>query len=125
MKLKHLLPLIPLVLFGACSDEGPVSGPGVMTATLVSPNGAEGAALISLLGEGVSDVAALGDTEAHAYTDAAATQVVLINQVGGELSFRFAVTDTLELPEWVVREVAGPDDALRSSTSAYELQIVP
>lgn len=123
MKLKHLLFAAPLALFGACSDEGPVSGPGVVTATLMSPHGAEGAALISLLGEGVGSVTAVGDTEAYAYTDGATTQVVLVNQLGGELSFRFAVTDTLELPEWVVREVADPDDALRSGTSGYQLEL--
>ena len=114
-----------LLLLPACRDQGPVSGPGVITATLVSPNGSEGAAIINLLGEGIGGPTGLGDTEAFAHGVGTTMRVVLINQAGGDLSFQFQVRDTLELPEWVVIQVAGPNDSLRSVTAGYELELVP
>jgi hypothetical protein len=105
----------------ACSDQAPVSGPGTMTVTLVGPNGAEGAALVSLLGDGVGEIAGLGNTEAYAETNVDGTRLVLINQLGGDLAFQVAVTDTTDLPAWVVSQVAGPDDGLRADVRAYTL----
>jgi len=118
-----MLCALAVIALGACSDEGPVSGPGTMTATLLSPNGAEGAAYVLLLGEGIGDVTPLGDTELFSEASAAATQLVLINQTGGELAFEVAVADTTQPPEAVIQEVAGPDDALRTLTG-YTLEIV-
>ncbi|MDE0898402.1 MAG: hypothetical protein OSA81_05240 [Longimicrobiales bacterium] len=92
-----------------------------MTATLVGPNGAEGAALVSLFGDGVGEITGLGNTEAYAETSVEGTQLVLINQVGGDLAFQVAVTDTTDLPAWVVSQVAGPDDALRADVRPYSL----
>ena len=121
MRSIRLLPLFALVALSACSDEGPVSGPGTLTATLLSPNGSEGAALVVLVGEGVGGVTPVGSTEVFAQVEGAATNIVLINQAGGELSFRVALADTLMPPEAVVQEVAGPDDELRSALLDYAL----
>ena len=121
MRAMRLMFFAVLVATTACSDEAPVSGPGTMTATLVGPNGAEGAALVSLLGDGVGEITGLGDTEAHTEAIVGGTQLVLINQVGGDLAFEVAVTDTTNLPAWVVSQVAGPDDELREDVAAYSL----
>ena len=124
MRPPRLLSVFTLALLAACADEGPVSGPGTMTATVVSPNGPEGAALVILLGDGVGAITPVGDTEVYSYSGNSATHVVLINQVGGDLSFQVAVADTTQLPAAVVQEVAGPDDEQRTVISAYELGFV-
>lgn len=93
-----------------------------MTATLISPNGPEGAALVILVGDGVGDVTPVGNTEVFARAGSSTTRIVLIHQAGGELSFRVAVADTTQPPEAVVQEVAGPDDELRAALTEYSLE---
>lgn len=107
----------------ACADEGPVSGPGTLTATLVSPNGAEGAAHVVLLGEGIGAITPLGSTEVHSRTGVEGTHVVLVDPAGGTLAFQIAVADTTQPPAVVIQQVAGPDDALRSGLEAYRLEL--
>lgn len=93
-----------------------------MTATVVSPNGVEGAAVVVLLGDGVGAITAAGGTEVHSFAGSGETRVVLINQTGGELGFQVAVADTTQPPSFVLQEVAGPDDELRPSLSGYDLE---
>jgi len=107
----------------ACTDHTRPSGPGSLTATLTSPNGAEGAAVVLLVGEGVSGIRAIGDTEVHATSSGDETRIVLINQAGGTLAFEIDVADQRRPLVGVVTEVAGPDDALRSSLGGYSLDI--
>ena len=114
--------VIALLLVGACTGEGPVSAPGTLTATLASPNGAEGAAVIVLAGEGVTDVQPLGDTEVHSRTTGSTTWVVLLSELGGTLAFSLTVPDTTQPPTAVVQEVAGADDALRDVLSGYRVE---
>ncbi len=123
MALRRLTLVVAAALtLGACADQGPRSGPGTMTATLVGPNGPEGAAALTLLGDGIGEISPVGATEVHAGTDDGQTFVLLIDQEGGELAFRVAVADTTQPPAWVVRQVAAPDDALRPSVDAYSLE---
>lgn len=119
----RLAALGAVVVAGACSDEGPVSGPGTMTATLAGPNAAEGAAVVALLGDGVGDISPIGSTEVYARAANGSTRIVLINPNGGELSFRVAVSDTTQPPAAVVEQVAGPDDELRASLETYSLEL--
>jgi hypothetical protein len=114
MRRSRLSSALLVLTLVACSDEGPVSGPGTLTATLASPNGAEGAAYIVLLGEGIGDLTGLGSTELFSESTSGAVQLVLINQAGGELAFELAVADTTQPPQVVLHEVAGPDDQLRT-----------
>jgi hypothetical protein len=109
----------------ACVDAAPPLGPGTVTATLHSPNGAEGAAVLQLVGEGVVSVEAVGDTEVYAVTSAYETRVVLVNQVGGTLAFQVALADLGRPPVSLVREVAGPDDELRGDLSDYRVELSP
>jgi len=106
----------------ACSDEGPVSGPGTLTAALVGPNGAEGAALIVVLGEGVGEITAVGATEVFSEAETGQSRLVLINQAGGDLIFQVAVADTTALPTFVIEQVAGPDDELRADLATYAVE---
>lgn len=110
------------LLLAACSDEGPVSGPGTMTATLVGPNGPEGAAIVSLLGDGIGAVSGVGNTAVHARAGDSSLRLILIDQAGGTLAFTVAVADTTQPPAVVVHEVAGPDDELRGSVDGYSVE---
>jgi len=121
---KRLLPLLALATLAACVGEGPKSGPGTMTATVVSPNGAEGAAVVFLLEEDLGAISGVGATEVYAYSANGSTQIVVIHPTGGELVFEVAVPDTTQPPAFVLAEVAGPDDELRGSLSGYTLELV-
>jgi hypothetical protein len=105
-----------------CTETGPVSGPGVLTATLNSPNGSEGAALVILTGDGIGDVTSVGATDVHTRAGSTGTTIVLINQEGGLLQFQLALADTTQLPQAVIQEIAGPDDELRSSLIGYGVE---
>jgi len=119
----RLLAALLLAALGACGDQGPVSGAGAFTVTLVSPNGPEGAAVVELLGDGLGEITAYGDTEVYSYASEGRTRVVLIDPSGGTLAFRVAVADTTQRPTSVVREVAGLDDELRPTTAGYVLEL--
>ncbi len=116
--------LLALLLWGAaCGDQAPVSGPGPLTATLSSPHGAEGAAVIVLLGDAVGEVSPAGGATVYSLAGDSQVRVVLMDTSpsGGELSFVVEVADTTQPPAYVIEEVAGPDDALRDA-SAYTLE---
>jgi len=115
--------LFATLAMAACTDVGPFQGPGTLQATLSSPNGEEGAAVLLFIGEGVLDVNAVGDTEAYAIASSATTRVVLINHAGGTLSVEVRVADRSRPLVALVQEVAGPDDELRSDLSAYRVEL--
>jgi len=121
MRSRSVLLLLAGLLVG-CSDEAPVAAPGTLSATVVGPNGTEGAAIVLLLGDGVQSVSPIAPTELHAGGGSSQTRVVLIHPTGGDLMFEVAVADTTDRPAWVVEEVAGPDDELRSDVTAYSLE---
>lgn len=124
MNLRRSLFGVALVL-AACTDAAPLLGPGTLTATLRSPNGPEGAAVLLLVGEGVAAVSSAGGAEAHSFSTGQATRVVLIHPDGGSLSFDVEMADRSRPPVAVIREVAGPDDRLRSDLTGYRLEFSP
>jgi len=95
----------------------------VLTGSIRSPNGAEGAAVVVLVGEGVGAVTAAGAAEVHAFATDEGTRVVLLHATGGDLDFRFALADTTRRPQVLIEEVAGPDDRLRPDLSAYTVEL--
>jgi hypothetical protein len=105
----------------ACFDQGPEAAPGTFTATVVSPNGAEGAAVLSLFGEGLLGVTAV-QGRAFAEVRGDTMRVVVLGD-GGALRFGLEVADTTQRPTGVVIEVAGPDDALRASVAGYAVEV--
>jgi len=110
-------------ILAGCTDVGPRRGPGTLQATLDSPNGPEGAAVLVLVGEGVLGVSPLGESDVHSITVGEATRVVVINQAGGTLSFEVTMADLARPLVALVHEVAGPDDELRSDLSAYRVEL--
>jgi len=106
--------LVSLGLVAGCGDD-PVPGPGVLTATVESPNGAEGAALLKLVGDRILKISSVEGrvfSEYHGDT----VIVVVVNEAGGELSFGVEVTDTTRRPVATLLEVSGPDDRIRGLT---------
>jgi hypothetical protein len=117
--------LAMVALLAACTDQGPVSAPGSFTATLVSPYGAEGAAVVTLHGEGIGEATALGDVELFRTDGSGGTSFVLVSPGGGTLAFELQLADTTRLPETAVAQVAGPDDELRMGVAGYRLVLTP
>jgi hypothetical protein len=122
MSLRGAVLVVGLVL-AACTDGALRPGPGRLTATLRSPSGDEGAAVLLLVGEGVTGVDQLGDTEVYAVTSGDETRVVLVNQAGGTLAFAVDVADVGRPLVAVVTEVAGPDDVLRTDLGSYTVEV--
>lgn len=107
-----------VILFLAACDSGLDSAPGEITATVVSPNGAEGSAVLSLHGRGLEGVSA---PEGWIYAEPRGDtlRVVYVRDEPGVLSFAVRMADTTQAVSAVVEEVAGPDDALRLVTTGY------
>src|SRR5688572_1210619 len=82
-------------VFAAC--DGSDSAPGTMTATVVSPNGAEGAAHVTIFGPGVVSV---GQIDARTYSNLTGDtmQVVVVRDQPGQLRFSVQVADTTRPP---------------------------
>lgn len=125
-----------LALAGLCSvgvlsacggDGGPgpieqTGGPGTLTATLVSPNGAEGAALIHMIGNGATGLEA---AEGELFTEVSGdtVKVLLLRGAPGALSFRFSLPDTLQKPAIQIIEVADGGNDLRTGLAGYSLRL--
>ena len=107
----------------ACGDQGPASAPGILTVTVVSPNGTEGAALVTLLGAGMG---AVGPSEGRVFSEAHGdtVHVVVVNLAGGALRFTVQVADTTKPPTGILVEVSGPDDRIRG-LAGYRLELRP
>ena len=117
--------LVAAALLGACTDQSPVSAPGSVIARLVSPHGAEGAAVVTLVGEGIGKATGLGDVQLFRSDGPGVTTFVLVSPGGGDLSFELEVEDRTRLPETMVQQVAGPDDELRTGVpTGYTLVLL-
>lgn len=117
--------LLAAAAFLAACNDGPAPGPGAFTASLVSPHGAEGAAVLELVGPGIQGVSGDGARVWGRPGAGDTVTVVVIADEAGSLGFRVAVADTLRRPEARVVQVAGPDDALREALEGYRVELVP
>lgn len=115
MRLSTILRL-PLILgvlvLAACDAGGPERLAGTWTATLVSPNGAEGAAVVELEGAGITAIRPLDGRVFSSIGDDGA-RVVVVRETPGIVRFEVDLAGAPGVPEARVVEVAGPDDALR------------
>ena len=114
------------VLLGAsgCGDVAPVSAPGTLTARVESPNGAEGAALIRLIGGGVAFVEPLtGDLHTSVVGDT--TKVLVVLDTPGDVAFRLNVADTTRPPVATLIQVADGQNELRAGLLGYSVRFTP
>ena len=111
-------------LVSACDSDDPAPTPGVLTATLVSPNGPEGSAHVRLLGEGIVEVRSL-DARTFSHVQGDTVNVVVVRDQPGDLRFLVALADTTRVPSAAVLEVAGGDDRLRANVQTYRLELRP
>ena len=111
-------------MFLACdSTPAEVTGPGEMQALLVSPNGAEGAAVIELAGEGIGAVTALrGSGRVFAERVGATVRVVVVLDQPGEIRFHVAVDDVSDPPTGAVLEIADGSNEIRQSLAGYSVE---
>ncbi|MBM4183524.1 MAG: hypothetical protein FJ207_04765 [Gemmatimonadetes bacterium] len=123
ISLRALGPVAVVIVVTAtgCTDQGPVSAPGTLTATLVSPNGAEGAAVVALTGEGIGPASGVGDVTLFRSDDPDGTTLVLVSPGGGTLAFAMALAYTTRVPASAVEQVAGTDDEMRTSVATYRV----
>ena len=121
MKPHRFATFLALSLLVACTDQSP-PGPGILTATLKSPNGAEGAALVVLMGPGIGEVTPVGSNQLYSNSSLDEVRIILINQNDGTLAFRVEVADTTIKPAAIVEEVANPDNQIRSTLDGYQLE---
>jgi uncharacterized lipoprotein YajG len=113
--------LAAALLLTGC-DDAPVSGPGTLTVTLTSPNPAEGAARVRLVGRGMGSVSAL-EGEVHTRVRGDTVSVLVLRQDPGILRFLVQVEDTTRKPRAAVVQVAGPDNVIRPALMGYGVEV--
>jgi len=108
----------------SCDSEpsGP-TGSGTFFVTVTSPNGTEGAAVLSLAGGiGLGEVASTaGDVFVEHGADA--IRIVVILDQPGQIRFTVRADDVGSLPNVVLVQVAGGDNQLRASLNGYDVEV--
>lgn len=115
--------LVAVLGTAGCGDRGPASAPGPLTVTVISPNGAEGAALLKLVGRGMGAIAP-SEGRVFSETRGDTAYVVVVNVAGGGLRFTVEVADTTRRPTGTLVEVSAPDDRIRA-LAGYRLEVRP
>lgn len=120
-RLAALLILPALLVAAACGDSQDPE-PGDVLVSLVSPAGDEGGAVFRIVGETVT-TAGTGQGSVFVRQVEGESRVVLVREPAGPLSFTLTVDDVNRPPTVEVVEVVGPDDALRTTLSAYDVRV--
>jgi hypothetical protein len=113
---------VAALLTASCDNSTGSSGPGPLSAVLVSPNGNEGAAVLDVVGS-VESVTTPDGVSAYTTPAANGLRIVLVRLDAGPLSMTLKVPDISNPPALSVVEVAGPDNALRQSLAGYRVEI--
>ena len=118
----------PLALTAwACGDStGPSGpkGPGAFEVSLVSPNGAEGSAVLSMAGgTGLGEITTT-DGEVYFHHAGGSSKVIVLLDTPGSIRFRVETQEVADLPSVAVEQVADGGNELRASVSGYQVQIV-
>ena len=111
-------------LLASCSDSSGPRGPGTLEATLVSPNGPEGAVVLELVGGGIDSVTETSHLT-YVQQDGATIRLVVVLEDPGVIEFELAVRDVSDPPQTTVVQVADGDNELRGSVAGYRVDLVP
>ncbi len=114
--------MIAVLTLAACADDPPLPGAGTMTVTVTSPNSAEGAALVTVTGPGITGVTSNG-LQVYGEVVGQTATVVVIAEPAGELSFGVTVEDTTATFTGAVLEVASPFDLPRATLADYSVEV--
>jgi hypothetical protein len=122
--------VIALLVATAGCDDGevttPVPVPGDLAISLVSPNGAEGAAVFETSDPGIVGIAAAGSVDAfHLEGAGGKSRIVVLLDQPGTIAFTLSVEDLNDPPQMEIVEVADPDNRLRAVLTGYELRSTP
>jgi hypothetical protein len=123
------LPFIVLCVvpaLAACDGGGTgASAPGgEFIAALESPNGAEGAALLELTGEGIESVTA-ASLSLFQLPITGGRRVMLVREPAGRIEFRVRVAPGSEPPAARVLQVVDGNDEPRASADGYAVTYTP
>ena len=108
-----------MAVLTACEDS---PAPGRFTVSLVSPNSAEGAATIRLVGPGLQGVVPITG-EAYGRIRGDTLEVMVLRETPGLIRFGLDVSDVTRRPRAQVVQVAGPDNELRGALSDYVVEV--
>ena len=127
--LTRLLGLVCAAVIGthACG-EGPTPPqplPGELLVTLVSPSGAEGAAVFETADAGLVEAAAAEDGDAYLLRAGRTTRIVVIMDDPSEIRFTLRVQDVHAPPALRIVEVADGANRLRVNLSEYRVEMEP
>ena len=114
--------VVAALALAGCEGSTRPDGPGTMTASLVSPNGAEGAAILDVIGS-VDAFNCSSDVSVYTTPIANGTRVILVRLNPGALQMSMRVPDVSNPPAITVVEVAAGDDRLRPSVADYHVDI--
>jgi hypothetical protein len=112
---------IGLVLVVSASGCGTEPLYRAFEASVISPNGPEGAAVLELDGT-FPEVVAPSGTQIFTHTSGGVTRVVLVLTNPGTLEFTVTLDDVGEAPDVRVIEVADGSNGLRASLSGYHVE---
>lgn len=115
-----LLPLVAALALAACDDPSGRGDPGPVSATLVSPNADDGAALLEFSG-GVRDVTVTGG---RAFVqEGTPARALLVVDAPGAIQFTLLLDDVNRRPDVTVLEVADTQNRMRASTAGYHVEL--
>lgn len=117
----------------ACGNAGAISAPedaepGVLTVTLVTPNGDDRAVLVSVTGPGeIAEVSAAlpGEYTVHARKNGPSVRAAVFGSISSGPVLRLSVPDVNRLSSYTatIEEVVDPSSNVRPSKSGYTLTI--
>jgi hypothetical protein len=120
---KQIRLCLALVTLGvaACDGSTDPGGPGTLTASIISPNGSEGAAILEVAGP-VDTVTATSDSRVFSSVTPTGRRVIVVRGNPGNLSVKIRVPDVSRPPQVSIIEIADGDDRIRASLNGYRVE---